>query len=200
VVAATWCPSPRNTEAFPPACEQSLHQVLVPVPYHESVLLAVESAVVKRHKRLQESAVARMFCAWLGRPLSRCSLKRLIFLSTQLDCSCVCMYVFTSNSCMFQRTCGRLQAVSSLQDSSSILCQNTFVFLETNFPIFTQIHTNFPIFTQIHTNFPIFTQIHTNFPIFTLIHTNFPIFTHTQISRSLHKYTQIRMFFEICSL
>jgi hypothetical protein len=112
VVTATWCSRPRNAEIFPPTYRQSLHQVLIPVRYHESVLLAVESAGVKRHKRSQESVVARMFSALLGRDLSRCPLKRLILLSTQLDCSCVCMYVcmyvFTSNSCMFQLACGRL--------------------------------------------------------------------------------------------
>jgi len=94
VVPATWCSRPRNAEGFRTSTYwQSLHQVSVPVPYHEFVLLAVESAGVKRHKQLQESVVARMFSAWLGRALPRCSLKRLIFLSTQLDCRCVYMYV-----------------------------------------------------------------------------------------------------------
>lgn len=82
MVSATWCSRPHNAETFTLAYRQSLHQVLVPVPYHESVLLAVEYAEVKRHKRLQESVFARMFSAWLGKALSRSSLKRLILLST----------------------------------------------------------------------------------------------------------------------
>ena len=93
MIPATWCSRPRNAEAFTPAYRQCLHQVLVPVLYHESARLAVGSARVKRHKRLQDSVVARMFSAWLGRALCRCSLKRLIFLSTQLDCSCAFIHI-----------------------------------------------------------------------------------------------------------
>ena len=82
--------------------------------------------------------------------LSSCSLKRLILLYTQLDCICVCRYVCIHiKQPHVSTTCGRLEAVSSLQDSSSILCQHTFEFLETNFPIFTQIHTNPHVFRNM---------------------------------------------------
>jgi hypothetical protein len=45
-------------------------------------------------------------------------------------------YVFTLNSYMFQPTWGHLQAVHLIEDSSFILCQRIFVFLEAHLDLY----------------------------------------------------------------